>query len=191
MKAFRTFVLAFGLAGLDLQPVAAGLAEATDFAVPWTSSSYSFYAPNFSSSEFWVDQSVVSLDGVDAAEGRVRYSDAEDSWMTATVNGPTTLYFSYRAESTGSSYGGTFSVTSLGTLISFPGPGQSFTMGWKEAAVVIPAGRSTISWQIHASRGALGARVYVDQVWTSDDPRPRITDAAEQAGLFNTTSVRS
>lgn len=154
----------------------AGLSEATDFNGPWSSKSGTYPSGSPGNPDFWEDQSEVSIDGEDAVAGRVT-SGVERSWIETTVTGPTTLHFTYRANNLAGGSGiGEFRVevgeekTVLSESTGFFG----FDTGWIESSVEIPEGAQTVRWLLYFSRGMPG-RVYLDQVWTSDDPRPRLT----------------
>jgi hypothetical protein len=187
MKLPSIVGLCLVLGTIQTPEVRAGLAEATDHARPWTTGSFSSYQPG-TSHELWVDQQALSLDGVDAARGRLAGIQAEISWMETTVTGPGTLYFSYKVEGFASSFPGTFKLILAGnqeTLLQSVegGEWEPITTGWKEAAIPIGSGTVTARWQLEAFRGSLGGMAYVDQVWTSADPRPRITSTST-TGMF-------
>jgi hypothetical protein len=112
---------------------------------------------------------------VDAAEGRLD-DGAIESWIETTVTGPLTLYFSYRIKDLSPlAEAGEFSVVVDDTskvLSLSPGYVVADT-GWQEGQVEIPAGPHNVRWKLTASPLDNPVRAYVDQVWTSRDPRPR------------------
>ena len=156
-----------------------GLLQATDFNAAWTSGS----GPFLSGPGYWIGQSAVTLDGVDAAEGRLGDRDRPETWMQATVPGPATLYFSYRVKdfSNASSLTAGFFLDS--TLISPHTGFYNSDTGWREFLAVIPPGGQTVRWRL---QGSSSVRAYVDQVWTSTDARPRITDASNRTAAYAT-----
>lgn len=175
MKRPASLLTCLILSVLVLPEVRAGLAEATDNDLAWTTGSSSSYEPG-SREDLWVEEPGAGVGGEDdVAVGRLGGTSAETSWMFTSITGPTTLYYSYRVEELVSSYGGTFNGPG-GVQVSVDGgSSEIITTGWKEVAVSLPAGVHTARWQLNATRGFLGGRVYVDQVWTDTDPRPRIT----------------
>lgn len=183
--------LAIAFASACFMPAAqAGLSQATDFDGPWTTEGTS-YLGGPSSGTYWVEQSAVSLDGTDAVEGRLGGLDGDSTWIETKVEGPAVLYYSYRVKDFTAFYStitGSF-VVQVGSTptLTIPSTGASrLDSGWREAAVAIPPGLQTVQWKLQYFRGDSDVRVYLDQVWTGTDPRPRLTAPPNQTGLAGT-----
>lgn len=141
-------------AALIPRPADAGLSEATDAVGIWTSGGLSDNSSVPATPDLWAGQSVVALDGADAAEGRLDGSSGVEAWMESTFTGPSTLYFSYRVkdfsgDDPGFSNNGFFlSVDGVKSLIS-PDTGHINTdTGWQEGSASIPAGEHIVRWTL-------------------------------------------
>jgi hypothetical protein len=158
-------------------------------AVAFTSGSSfaSLSGPTDSADGYWIDQTATTLDGVDAAEGRVDGMGASETWLATTVTGPTTLYYSYRVKNFTGPYSGRFAlvVGETTTLIS-PATAADQDTGWREAQAVIPEGSHTVRWSLYYNRGSSPVRAWLDQVWTASDARPRVTPGTVPHGTLDT-----
>jgi hypothetical protein len=172
----------------------AGLSEATDFDGPWTTAGTSYVSgpsgPLPSTGIYWVEQSAITLDGTDAVEGRLGSIDGVQTWMETEVTGPATLYFSYRVRNFNESVmniHGSFVVRAGGMqILMIPSDVNGLDTGWREATAVIPAGPQKVQWNLSYFRGQSGVSVFIDQVWTSTDPRPRLAGPPSQTCVAGT-----
>jgi hypothetical protein len=186
MKLTLSSWLVLAVALLTGPRVFADLAEATDFNGVWTEG-----GGQPVKSGFWEGQASTTLDGVDAVKGRMGGRSAPATWMQTTVTGPTTLFFSYRVIDAFGPIGGQgFSVSVGGTSSvltpSHPAFDATQDTGWSESSAVIPDGPQAVRWQVWYPNGESDVRIYIDQVWTSEDARPRITNVSKPAVAWDT-----
>lgn len=196
MMKFTSWVHGFGIilaaTGLSMPPSRAGLAEAADWEAPWSTGGIQSDNQTPSSGVYWVEQHATALDGTDAVQGTLGGSDSMHSWIETRVTGPTTLHFSCRVEDDpATSFDCTLEVMvgAQSTVLyarQLGEPPASANTGWREAAVAVASGEHTVRWQLRSNRGRSRVRVFLDQVWTSADPRPRITATPEQALVMGT-----
>ena len=161
------------------------LANATDYSGNWAAwqKGYAVFEKDYNASA-WVNQSDVTLDGVDAAKTLMGGSleGPITSGLEVQIFGPVTLYYSYRAITVPDRLGNSqWSGPGIATYVN---PGEASDTEWREASYQVPAGSHLISWSV--STGIRGGTVtfYVDQVWTSLDSRPRILTTDEQKAVF-------
>lgn len=161
------------------------LADATDFPGAWAAWSeyYGDGAKHYNSSA-WISQSDFTLDGVDAAVATVNGTRTGPitNGLEVSITGPATLYYSYRA----------IARADRLAVSRWKGPGLEGTTNspetsdtsWREASYQVPAGSHLLSWSAATGIRDGIVNLYVDQVWTSLDPRPRILTATEQLAVF-------
>jgi len=128
-------------------------------------------------SKIWSNQSSFTLDGVDAAR-LVTLHDPYISYfqLRSNVTGPTKLYFSYFCGLSNSFGGAGAQIRVDSTVAELPASPY-----WQEGSIDIPAGSHPVSWGFNALSVATWEpykSAYLDQVWTENDPRPRITSSA-------------
>ena len=180
-------------AGLFVSPAHAGLSEATDFDGLWSTAGIQYGIGELpSTGVYWVERSETTLDGTDAVEGTLGGFDAVQSWIETEMTGPATMYFSYRVQDDpATSYDCVLEVMvgAQSTVLYARPLGQALTTadtGWREASVTLAAGSQTVRWRLVSNRGRSGVRVFLDQVWPSSDPRPRITANPDQSLTLGT-----
>ena len=180
------WLICIASSALSTTKLQAGLAEATDFDGPWTHGTAAGPATG-TNSLFWRQTTSPSytLDGIDAVMGSLGGGNDGRSWMETTVTGPATLYFSYRIEDMRSDYGASLSLMVDGSFqqrlayvetLGASRPQTPKAWQWQEVALPLEAGSHTVRWEWATRRGDLAGSAYVDQVWTSNDDRPRITE---------------
>lgn len=178
------------LLGAPLSP-AVDLSAGSDWAGPWTTRGY-FDSPigEFNDGS-WVNQTTESLDGQDAVGGTLS-TESQITTMETTMTGPATLYFSCRVKNFSGSYpshqnpGFFLHVNDVKTTITLPTLRSEVDSQWYESAVSLPAGQNSVKWELGYFRGATPVNVYLDQIWTSDDPRPRLTETAPKNVTWGT-----
>ena len=167
------------LATLSAGEARARFSEGTDYPGPWLSGSS--WLGSGVTLDLWKDTSS-GLDGIDSVAGQLSNGTVDLSWIQTNVTGPGTLYFSYRVEGLKARNGADFELlvnnSSPVLLQRIESSAANLTTGWKELAIPIGEGSSTVRWRLSASGGNLDGYVFVDQVWTSGDPRPRITSGS-------------
>lgn len=127
---------------------------------------------------FWTTQNETTLDGMDAAvwDGTsLDGSSLEKSWLKTTVTGPAVIHFSYALKPMwtgiiGEGFGSAFFRAAIdgATAGDFPA-GRT----WEEGSITVEAGSHSVEWQMGNIYNT--SLAYLDQIWTDDDPRPRVT----------------
>lgn len=131
------------------------------------------YSWTTSGGEDWFPQTVVTNDGVDAAQsGAIGDNDTSD--MEVSVTGPGTLYFSWKVDS--EEFGDYLSVEVLGGGDYDDISGDS---GWLSSSVTIPSGAQTVRFRYEKDGGGSSGddAGWVDQVCfegDSDTEDPRV-----------------
>jgi hypothetical protein len=159
----------WGVPSLPAQYALTDIQEALDTSLPgpWDLVSDTPRGPY---SNRWNNQTAVTLDGVDAAKGiPPGVAVGGSATLSVSLTGPTTLYFSYLP---GVAYG-TFPHTVGNAFPNMNVNGVPLPDGrfWQEGSVTVAVGNNTVRW----TAGAYSGGAFLDQVWTADDGRPRVT----------------